>query len=161
VSGALPPPSTVPAPKARTALLACALALLPPPAARTDPAAASFKVVVNPGVRAGTVSRQELSDLFLKKTARWPAGGSVLPVDQSELAKVRLAFAKEVHQRSLGELRTYWEQRLFAGRGAPPLVKASDAEVLEFVRAHPGAVGYVTADAEVEGVGLLLVKEGP
>ncbi len=120
---------------------------------------APFKVVVNPGVRADPVTRQELSDLFLKKVARWPAGESVLPVDQSERTKVRVNFSKEVHQRSLGELRTYWEQRQFAGRGSPPLVKASDEEVVEFVKTHPGAVGYVSGETVVDGVGLLRVKD--
>lgn len=120
---------------------------------------ARFKVVVNSGVRADAVTRQELSDLFLKKVARWPAGESVLPVDQSERTNVRVTFSKEVHQRSLGELRTYWEQRQFSGRGSPPLVKASDEEVVEFVKSHPGAVGYVSGETVVDGVALLRVKD--
>lgn len=159
MSGILAFTSTPPA-AARATLLACVLALhpFPPAMAEADPPA-RFKIVVNATVRAGPMTRQELSDLFLGKTARWPAGPSVLPVDQSERARVRSDFAKEVHQRSLGELRTYWEQRLFAGRGAPPLVKASDEEVVAFVRANPGAVGYVSAGAVVDGVGLLHLED--
>ena len=157
MTGILPLASALPA-AALAAFLTSVLAFPPFPVSEADPPA-GFKVVVNAGVRAGTMTRQELSDLFLKKTARWPAGESVQPVDQSEMTRVRLAFAKEVHQRSLGELRTYWQQRLFAGRGAPPLVKASDAEVVAFVKANAGAVGYVSADAVVDGVGLLHLED--
>jgi hypothetical protein len=46
-------------------------------------------------------------------------------------------------------VESYWQQAIFSGRSVPPLEKASDAEVLAFVRANPGAVGYVSGGADL------------
>ena len=37
----------------------------------------------------------------------------------------------------------------------PPVKKASDEEVLAFVRTHSGAVGYVSTSAAADGVKIL------
>ena len=47
---------------------------------------------------------------------------------------------------------------MFSGRDVPPAIAKSDAEVLAFVRANRGAVGYVTAGADLAGVKVLAVK---
>jgi hypothetical protein len=39
----------------------------------------------------------------------------------------------------------FWRQQIFSGRNVPPVEKASDSEVLEFVRSNPGAIGYVSS----------------
>jgi len=41
---------------------------------------------------------------------------------------------------------------------APPAVRRSDDEVLEFVRKTPGAVGYVSAGASLQGVKAVSVR---
>ena len=48
---------------------------------------------------------------------------------------------------------------MFAGRAVPPAERASDAEVLAYVRATPGAAGYVSADVVLDsGVRRLTVS---
>jgi hypothetical protein len=49
-------------------------------------------------------------------------------------------------------VRRYWAQRVFSGRGVPPPELANDSEVVKFVAAHSGAIGYVAADAALAGV---------
>jgi hypothetical protein len=79
----------------------------------------------------------------------------VVPVDQSARTLVRLAFTREVLKLEglpqISAVENYWQQLLFSGRGAPPAIKASDAEVVAFVTATPGAVGYVATGAEAGG----------
>jgi ABC-type phosphate transport system substrate-binding protein len=76
----------------------------------------------------------------------------VIPVDQLPESKVRAAFSKEVHGTSATAIAELWQQR-GAGGTTPPAMLASDQEVLDFVRANPGAVGYVSATTEL-GPGL-------
>jgi ABC-type phosphate transport system substrate-binding protein len=111
--------------------------------------AQGYVVVVNEAGPA-TLSRNDLSRIFLKKSSQ------LTPVDQDKEAKVRSAFSKAVLGRPLTAIISYWQQQIFSGGDSPPTEKASDAEVLAFVRANPKAIGYVAADTEL-GAGVRAV----
>ncbi len=72
---------------------------------------------------------------------------------------MRQAFSRRVHERSVITIEVYWKRMVFSGRTLPPKILASDAEILDFVRDTPGAVGYVAADADTRGVKTLAVVE--
>jgi ABC-type phosphate transport system substrate-binding protein len=124
--------------------LAIALALPRAAAAQSD---VRFKVVVHAGVTGDRISRLKLSDIFLRKSLSWGDGSAIAPVDQSTTSPVRESFSKDVHGESVLAVQAYWMRQISAGRGRPPSVKASDAEVLRFVAETPGGIGYVAAEA--------------
>ena len=63
------------------------------------------------------------------------------------------------NQRSVPAVKNYWQSMIFSGRGTPPPEAQLPDQVLAFVRADPGAVGYVPADTELgEGVKVLAVN---
>jgi ABC-type phosphate transport system substrate-binding protein len=126
--------------------------------ALTGSAQSSFKLIANPSVSAGTVAADHVSQIFLKKTDKWPDGSGAVPVDQKVGSSVREAFSQAVHQRSAAAVDAYWQKRIFSGRGLPPLTKGSDAEVVAFVRDTPGAVGYVSSGASTEGVKTIAIR---
>jgi len=121
--------------------------------------AASFLVVVNEANPISSLSQEELSDLFLKKSSRWGDGSLVVPVDQGEDSQVRERFNREVHRKSAAGVRAYWQQRIFSGRDIPPPEKRGDAEVIAFVRNNPAAIGYISAAASTSGVKVLAVRQ--
>ena len=135
----------------RALLTAAVLWALAPLAA----AQGGYKVVANPSVPESSLSRSELSRHFLKKTNRWSDGTKVVPVDQERTSPTRESFSSDVHRKSPDVVAAYWQKQIFSGRGVPPVVKKSDAEVLEHVRSNPGAVGYVSAGASTQGVKVL------
>ena len=47
---------------------------------------------------------------------------------------------------------------MFSGRDVPPLEKDSDASVINFARNNPGAIGYVSENAKVNGVRVVIIK---
>jgi len=122
---------------------------------RTPP---ELRLVVNEANSVSSLSRQEVSDLFLKKTSRWAQLGLVMPVDQAEGAAVRETLNREIHHKSLSAVRAYWQQRIFSGRDVPPPEKEGDAEVLSFVRKNPGAIGYISSTASAAGVKVVEVR---
>jgi ABC-type phosphate transport system substrate-binding protein len=134
-----------------------ALALAAVLLAAAPAAADGFKVVVHPDNPATELDRDTLSRLLLKKTLRWQDGVAVQPVEPATLP-LRTAFADQVHRKSLNAVKSYWTQLIFSGRDVPPLERAGDAEVLAFVRATRGAVGYVSASADATGVKVLSVR---
>ena len=132
-----------------SALTALALATLPAGARRLEAQATEFVVVVNAANPVSSLSREDASKLFLKKTMKWSTGAEVVPVDLPEGSAVRDAFTKGVLKKSVGAVKSYWQQQIFSGRGVPPTEKTSDAEVVSFVRSNPHAIGYVSAATAV------------
>jgi ABC-type phosphate transport system substrate-binding protein len=112
-------------------------------------------VVVHPSNPVASLPRDRVSAMFLKKVGEWPQGGTVLPVDLSAAGGLRDAFGKDVHGKDIAAILSYWKQMIASGRGVPPPVKATDAEVVAYVRGNPGAIGYVSANTPTDGVKVL------
>jgi ABC-type phosphate transport system substrate-binding protein len=79
-------------------------------------------------------------------------------VDQGKASSVRAAFSKAVLGRPVSAVESYWQQQIFSGKDVPPAAKGSDDEVVTFVKANPGAIGYVSAGASTAGVKVVDVK---
>lgn len=126
-----------------------ALAAIGAPAASQQ---SGYAVIVNEANSVATLSAEEVSKIFFKKTHRWTNGQDVVPVDLPESAPAREAFSAAVHGKSVGAVRAYWQQQIFSGRAVPPAEKPSDEQVVAFVRSTPGAIGYVSAGASLSGV---------
>ena len=131
----------------RTLLTALALLALAPLAL-----AQGYTVVAHPSTPATSLGKSDVARLFLKKVTSWSDGTKVVPVDLDRTSSTRRAFSMDVHRKDPNAIAAYWQKQIFSGRGVPPVVKNSDAQVLEFVRSTPGAVGYVSASASTAGV---------
>jgi ABC-type phosphate transport system substrate-binding protein len=126
-------------------VLALAAATIQSPVASAD---LRFQVVVHPGIEGSQIKRETLSSIFLKEVNRWGSGLPVHPVDQSMRSPVRAMFTEQVLSRPFDGIQFYWADRIRKGV-APPPVKESDAEVIEYVAKTKGAVGYVSLGVEV------------
>jgi ABC-type phosphate transport system substrate-binding protein len=129
----------------------------------TEPSAIraqEFALVVNSANPVTSISKDEVAKLFLKKQVTWQSGDPAAPVELPPSAKVREAFVQTVLGKSLSQVRSYWQQQIFSGRDVPPPEKPSEDDVLAFVRANPGAIGYVTRGASL-GRGVKVVTLVP
>jgi ABC-type phosphate transport system substrate-binding protein len=118
-----------------------------------------FRVVVHPSNKGAlALTRAQVSQIFLKKTTRWPDARRILPVEPADL-DTRERFARKVHSKSALAVKSFWNQQIFAGREVPPLEKATDGEVLAYVKANAEAIGYVSPSADVGGLAVLPLKE--
>lgn len=126
--------------------------------AATLPVAAEqpFKVVVNQANPATSMSRAEVSKIFLKRTTTWDNGVQAEPVDLMPASEVRVSFSQEIHGRDVASIKRYWQSMIFSGRGVPPSERVTADEVIEFVGSTPGGVGYVAQDTPLgDGVKVL------
>ena len=103
-----------------------------------------YVVIVNTFNPFVEIRADDLSRIFLKKTATWSNGQAAQPVDQPEGSNLRRRFTARVLNRDTGSVKSYWQQMVFSGRAVPPPALDNDAAVVEFVRQHPYAVGYVS-----------------
>ena len=105
---------------------------------------AAYRVIVNPQVKGSQIPRATLSSIFLKQAAKWSDGSPVQPVDQSMRSRVRQSFAADVLGQPMVELHLFWSRRVATGVTPPP-VKQTDEDVIAFVAATPGAIGYIAS----------------
>ena len=136
-----------------TALLVALVVMVARPASAQE-----FKVIVNSANSTADLPAAVVGKLFLKETAKFPNGTPAMPVDQAKTSPVRAAFSKSVIGRPVGAVETYWQQQIFSGKEVPPAAKASDDDVIAFVKSTPGAIGYVNAGAATAGVKVIDVK---
>lgn len=140
-------------------LLIAALLAQPSP-----PEVKDVLVIVNEQNPVRSLSREEVARIFTKRTVRWEDWDGmprVEPVDQQYSSAVREVFTREVHGKPLSSIRTYWHRLIFSGRGAPPLQKNTDEEVMAYVRENPGAIGYVVGGSDlVPGVRSIELTDG-
>ena len=60
-----------------------------------------FKVIVNASNPISSMTKSQVSNLFLKKVIEWKNGIKVLPVDLVERFTVRQRFTNEIHGRKI------------------------------------------------------------
>jgi ABC-type phosphate transport system substrate-binding protein len=135
------------------AVLAGLLLLVVAP--RTE--AQDFQLIVNAANPASELKKDEVAKVFLKTIGKWGTGVVAAPCGNGASKAVTDAFAKAVLGKSSSALESYWQQQIFAGKDIPPPEKKSDADVIAFVQATPGAVGYVAAGTPL-GAGVKAVK---
>ncbi len=103
-------------------------------------------MVVSPENPTTTLSRQEVQDIFLGRTARFPDGRRAVPVDQSPDSAVRQAFSNGLLERTPAQIRSHWAKIIFTGRGRPPVDVADDDAVKSAIASNPHAIGYIRPD---------------
>jgi hypothetical protein len=94
------------------------------------------EIIANAAV---TLTPAEVREAFLgeKQLAN---GAKLVPVDN---AAAQADFAAKVLQVEVSKYTALWTKKAFREGLNAPAVKGSDAEVGAFVKATPGAVGYV------------------
>jgi ABC-type phosphate transport system substrate-binding protein len=137
------------------AALAIALAAqLAPAAVVVD----DYKVIVNPENPVGAIDRRFLRDAFLRKASDWNGGAALRPIDLATRFAARERFVHDVLNKTPAQLKSYWNQQIFSGKGVPPPEAATPAAVISYVLANPGAIGYLPLDADVGGAKVIKVN---
>ncbi|MDZ7859161.1 MAG: phosphate ABC transporter substrate-binding protein [Candidatus Krumholzibacteriota bacterium] len=114
-------------------------------AVRADEAA-RVVVVVSSQNPIKTLSRAQLTDIYLGRMNRFPNGNLVKPVDLSESSPTRGEFYSRYLGRSQSQIKAHWSKLLFTGRGQPPPTVSSGDAMAELVAENPNTIGYLSPD---------------
>ncbi|MDP3871601.1 MAG: hypothetical protein Q8Q80_02975 [Methyloversatilis sp.] len=105
-------------------------------------AAHGIAVIVNPDSGIESISREEVSHLFLGRIKHLQPGMPALVIDTVPL---RQAFYQALVRRGIPEIDAYWARLRFSGRTQPPMqIEDADA-VIERVARDRNAIGYIDA----------------
>lgn len=111
-------------------------------------AQAEVVVVMSSKSPVDSLSKDQVSQIFLAKSNSLPGGAQATPIDQDEGAKTREEFYKKVTGRDAAQLKSYWSQLMFTGKAQRPKHVAGDDAVKKAVAASPGTIGYIDAGAQ-------------
>ena len=104
-----------------------------------------YKVIVHRDSAVASLSKDDASDMLLKKKSRWDDGSPVVSVDLDAKSEVRATMSRDLHGRSVSSIKNYWQRQIFSGREVPPTELPDDRAVIAFVASNPGAIGYVSS----------------
>ncbi len=121
-------------------------------------AAAEVVTVVSPQNPVSSLSRSEVSNIFLGKTNRFPSDQPAVPIDQPENSAARAEFYRNVSNKRPAEIKAYWAKMIFTGRGQPPTVAGDDEEVKKTLTNRPDGIGYIDRAAVDKRIKVLAVQ---
>lgn len=116
----------------------------------------SFEVIVNADNGLTEIDRDRLRDIYLRKIDEWDHGGSIHPVDLPA-SPTRDRFERDVIRKTPSQLKNYWNQQIFSGKGTPPPEADSIEAAIEYVREHEGAIAYIPAGMDPHGAKVIRV----
>ena len=117
-------------------------------------AQAEIAVIVNPA-NGDAITKDDIANLYLAKTKTFPGGKNATPLDRPEGSPTRVDFVAKVIDKDEAQMKSYWSRLIFTGKGVPPKVVESDAEVKDLVARNPDSIGFIdaaAADASVKVV---------
>lgn len=96
-----------------------------------------------PSMDSATVQR-----VFLGKVVQ-VEGKTLTPVNLKLGQKERDLFMRHILQHDDEKFVGYWTVRRYIGRGVPPREVRTPEEMLDYLAATPGAIGYASAQTEL------------
>jgi len=109
--------------------------------------AGEMVVIVSARNATDALRADQVADIFLGQSGRFPDGALASAVDQPIGAAQRDAFYLKVAAKSPALLKAYWTKMIFTGRGQPPREVPDSAAVRKLVADNPGLIGYIDRDA--------------
>lgn len=103
-------------------------------------ASAEMVLVANPGVKANSITVDQLAHLFLGQTSTFPDGSEAVPLDVA--GDYRNSFYTYMLKRSPTQMDKYWARMIFTGRNRPPH-QVSVKDVKSIVAETSGAISYM------------------
>lgn len=117
---------------------------------------AELRVIANPNIKTDAISSDELKSLFLEERISLADGTHIEPVLRKNGA-MHEKFLRDYLGKNPDDLQRYYQSLVFSGRASMPEELGSDAEVVAYVARTRGAIGYVSSEANTEGVKTLLI----
>ncbi len=113
--------------------------------------------IVNSKNPATEINIADVRDYYFKIKRSWPDGENVRFIDRNK-PEIREQFLRKILKKSRSDVDLYWiGQKLYTGNSAP-LKELSDQSTIKFVSTFKGAIGYVSARADITSTEVKIIK---
>jgi ABC-type phosphate transport system substrate-binding protein len=108
-------------------------------------------VICNKSVPADSLSKDEIKKIYLGKKTAWDNGQKINFVTL-KAKEVHDLFLKEIINKTATQFKTYWKKMVFTGKGTIPKDFDTEANLIAYVAATEGAIGYISSGTKADGV---------
>jgi hypothetical protein len=105
------------------------------------------------------LNANQVADIFLGKTSRFPDGSEAVPIDQVEDSPARDRFYSAYTGKSPAQVKAHWSKIIFTGRGQPPRQVSNSAEARKLVASNPNAIAYIDSSLVDDTVRVLALAK--
>ena len=109
-------------------------------------------VVVGESNSVTSLNARQIQDIFLGHSTFFPDGSVAVPVDQAENSMARIEFYARVLDMTPAQLRSHWARMTFTGRGRPPRIVSSEAELIALLQQDTRLIGYLSRAAGQQNI---------
>ena len=123
----------------------------------SGPGQDKVQIVAHPKTPVTSISQQELRLIFFGKKKAWSNGSRVLPITIKR-KELHTSFLQNCLNKSRRQFTNFWKRMIFTGKGIPPKAVGSEEELLAYVAANPGAIGYISGQTQAAGLKTLRLE---
>lgn len=105
-----------------------------------------------------SLSKNQLVDIFLGRTARYPDGNQAVPIDQAEGTAARNEFYTRFAGKTAGQIKAHWSKIIFTGRGQPPRAVSNSDEIKKLLASNLNGIAYIEESAVDDGVKVVRIE---
>jgi len=102
----------------------------------------SLAVIVSKDSSINSITKKELSKIFLAKTKKLPNGEKSITIESTN-KEYQTKFYKNISNKNEKQLKKYWAKMIFTGRGQPPKKMSSINELILFIQNNKNAISYI------------------
>ena len=124
----------------------------------TSTAAADVAAVVSAKSAVSSATPQQVADIYLGRSSRFPDGTPAVPCDLAEGSPTREEFYTKIVGKSSAQMKAHWSKIIFTGRGQPPREVANSDEAKKLVQSNPQMICYIDSTAVDRSVNVLFVR---
>lgn len=106
------------------------------------------QVIAHAGLDTSEISRNQARLLFTMRLPQWPDQVPVRVFVLPDAHPLHARFTNSVLGLFPYQLRRVWDRQVFSGTGQAPTTVADEAEMVQAVARHRGAIGYIGGDPD-------------
>ena len=114
-------------------------------------------IIANKNAPASSMSKEDIRIVFLAKKDQWDNGQKidfVILQDCPEHADFLMKYLK----KTSSQFQRYFKTLIFTGKGRAPRAFKTEKELVAYVAATEGAIGYVSTGTDISSVRVLTVN---
>ncbi len=112
-------------------------------------------IVVSAKSPVASMTKEQVSDLYLGNVKEFPGGGQALPVLLSS-GSARSDFLEKILGKNEAQAKAIWSRLVFSGKGSAPRDMPDSAETVKLISNNPNCIGVVEKSAVNASVKVVL-----
>lgn len=114
-------------------------------------------VIIGHASGPDSITQNQVRDIYLNRSQQLPNGERVTAFELSAGTATRAEFHDKITGRNDAQLKAFWSQQVFTGRGQPPAELGNAAAMKASVSTTPGSIGYID-EADVDNSVKVILK---